>query len=66
MPVLVFLFKTYAAFRNKKRTLENLAGGDIELSPEELTEIDNVFEIHTVKGSRYIDGIPNEKLHLWG
>lgn len=51
---------------NKKRTLENLAGGDIELSPEELAEIDKVFETHTVKGSRFIDEIPDEKLHLWG
>ena len=52
--------------RNSKRTLENLAGGDVELSSEDLAEIDKVLETHTVKGGRYVDAVPNEKLLLWG
>ncbi|KAI0294707.1 aldo/keto reductase [Multifurca ochricompacta] len=51
---------------NVKRTLENLAGGDVELSDEDLAEIDKALETHTVKGGRYVDTVPNEKLHLWG
>ncbi|KAH9972578.1 aldo/keto reductase [Lactifluus volemus] len=51
---------------NSKRTLENLAGGDVELSSEDLAEIDKVLETHTVKGGRYVDAVPNEKLLLWG
>ncbi|THH16563.1 hypothetical protein EW146_g4111 [Bondarzewia mesenterica] len=52
--------------RNKKRTLENVAAGDVELSPEELAEIDKVLQTHTVKGGRYIDEVPDEHLLLWG
>ena len=52
--------------RNAKRTLENIAGGDVELSSEELSEIDHVLSSHAVKGGRYVDAVPDEKLHLWG
>ncbi|KAF8264001.1 NADP-dependent oxidoreductase domain-containing protein [Lactarius quietus] len=48
------------------RTLENIAGGDVELSSEELSEIDRVLSSHAVKGGRYIDTVPDEKLYLWG
>ncbi|KAI0251558.1 aldo/keto reductase [Lactifluus subvellereus] len=51
---------------NAKRTLENLAGGDVELPKEDLAEIDKVLETHTIKGGRYVDTIPDEMLHLWG
>ena len=51
---------------NKRRTLENLNGGDIELSSVELGEINQVLETHTVKGGRYFDEIGDDKLLLWG
>ncbi|EIM92841.1 aldo/keto reductase [Stereum hirsutum FP-91666 SS1] len=51
---------------NATRTLENLAGGDIELSTEELDEISQVLAAHTVKGSRYFDKGPVQILNLWG
>ncbi|TFY76051.1 hypothetical protein EWM64_g7959 [Hericium alpestre] len=49
---------------HKKRTLENLAGGDLELTPEDLAEVDAVREAHPVQGGRYFDEVPVEKLHL--
>jgi hypothetical protein len=52
--------------RNAKRTLENIAGGDVELSSEDLSEIDRVLSSHAVKGGRYFDAVPDEKLNLWG
>jgi pyridoxine 4-dehydrogenase len=51
---------------NAKRTLENIAGGEVELSSEDLSEIDRVLSSHAVKGGRYVDTVPDEKLHLWG
>lgn len=51
--------------RNKKRTLENLEGGDIELTPEELQEIDEVLNTHTIAGGRYIDELET-RFNLWG
>jgi len=51
---------------NAKRTLENIAGGNVELSDEDLSEIDRVLSSHAVKGGRYVDTVPDEKLHLWG
>ncbi|KAH9988248.1 aldo/keto reductase [Russula compacta] len=51
---------------NAKRNLENLAGGDVVLSDEDLEQIDKVLETHTVKGGRYLDTIPDETLRLWG
>jgi len=50
---------------NKKRTLENLEGADVELTLEELKEIDQVLEAHTVAGGRYIDGLET-RFNLWG
>ena len=52
------------ACRNKSRTLENLAGVDIKLSQEELSEIERLFS-SGVMGSRYIDDVSNAALHLW-
>ncbi|KAI0044498.1 aldo/keto reductase, partial [Auriscalpium vulgare] len=49
---------------NAKRTLENLAGGDITLSEADLAEIDAALGQHTVKGGRYVDEI-EQHLHLW-
>jgi pyridoxine 4-dehydrogenase len=51
---------------NAKRTLENIAGGNVELSDEDLSEIDRVLSSHAVKGGRYVDTVPDAKLHLWG
>ncbi|OCH95019.1 aldo/keto reductase [Obba rivulosa] len=50
---------------HKKRTLENLAGGDFELTPEEEAEINAAISRHEVKGARYTDADP-KVLHLWG
>ena len=52
--------------RNAKRTLENIAGGNVDLSSDDLNEIDGVLSSHAVKGGRYFDTVPDEKLHLWG
>jgi len=46
--------------------LENQAGGDVELSAEDLAEIGQLLEEYPRKGGRYIDGLTNEQLHLWG
>lgn len=51
---------------NKKRTLENLKGGDVQLSAEDLQEVSKVIQAHSVKGGRYIDEIGDAKLLLWG
>ncbi|EIW60012.1 aldo/keto reductase [Trametes versicolor FP-101664 SS1] len=51
---------------NKKRNLENLAAGDVELTPAELAEIDDILAKHTVKGGRYNDAVDPKMLHLWG
>ncbi|KAJ7451035.1 aldo/keto reductase [Mycena latifolia] len=47
------------------RTLENLAGGDIALSAEEIKEMDEIIAKHGVKGDRSV-GLPDEQMHLWG
>ena len=60
------LSATHTGRRNAKRTLENISGGDVELSSEELSEIDRVLSSHAVKGGRYVDTVSDEKLHLWG
>jgi pyridoxine 4-dehydrogenase len=51
--------------RNKSRTLENLAGVDIQLSQDELSEIEGLFNGDTIKGGRYYDNVPSAALHLW-
>ncbi|KAI0636841.1 aldo/keto reductase [Trametes polyzona] len=51
---------------NKKRTLENIAGGDVVLTEAELAEIDEILSKHPVRGGRYTDNAPPEVLRLWG
>ncbi|KAH9033423.1 hypothetical protein EDB85DRAFT_1864516 [Lactarius pseudohatsudake] len=41
-------------------------GGGVELSSKDLSEIDRVLSSHVVKGGRYVDAVPDEKLYLWG
>ena len=48
-----------------KRTLENLSAGDVELTTEELAEIRQLLEKFSRKSARYIDGVEEDKLHLW-
>ena len=55
----------WAGRRNAKRTLENLAAGDVELSEEDLAEIAQLLEQYPRKGARYIDGLQEHHLHLW-
>lgn len=52
-------------FSNAKRTLENLQGGGIKLTPEEKEEIQGIIDKFEVKGDRY-NGQDNSVLHLWG
>ncbi|KAJ3019103.1 hypothetical protein NUW54_g175 [Trametes sanguinea] len=49
----------------KERTVENILGGEIELSPEELAEIARIMEENPVKGDR---GLTTKSidLKLWG
>ncbi|KAI0796124.1 aldo/keto reductase [Abortiporus biennis] len=49
----------------KERTLENLAGGDVELTSEEKADIDKIINEFEVKGSRYM-GTDPKALLLWG
>ncbi|KAG1891275.1 Aldo/keto reductase [Suillus subluteus] len=44
-----------------KRTRENCAGGDIELSTEDITEINSVISAAEIKGGRY-----GHEAYLWG
>ncbi len=47
-----------------ERTLENLYGADVELSPEDLADIARVMEENPLRGDRgYGDAID---LKLWG
>ena len=55
-----------AISRNKKRNLENLAAGDVELTAAELAAIDDILTKHSVKGGRYNDHVDPKMLHLWG
>ncbi|KAI0751220.1 aldo/keto reductase [Daedaleopsis nitida] len=48
----------------KERTLENLAGGDIELSKAELDEIAQIMATNPVHGERYWGSA--DDLKLWG
>ena len=52
--------------RSAKRTLENLAGGDVELSTEDLAEIAQLLEKYPRKGARYFDHASEKQLRLWG
>jgi len=49
----------------KVRTLENLGGGDVTLSADELEEINTILGSFTVKGGRYNDAMESH-MHLWG
>ncbi|KAH9842659.1 aldo/keto reductase [Rhodofomes roseus] len=49
---------------SKKRTLENLAGGDVVLTEAELAEVAEVMEKYPVQGDRYFGD--DEAMGLWG
>ncbi|KAJ7159013.1 aldo/keto reductase [Mycena crocata] len=47
------------------RTLENLQGGDVELSSDELKKMNGIIAEYGVKGDRSF-GLGDEKFYLWG
>jgi len=47
-----------------KRTIENLAAADVELSAEDLKEISEIMATHEVKGDRYFGN--DKAILLWG
>lgn len=49
---------------SKKRTLENLAAGDIVLTDADKGQIDKILSSHQVKGDRYFGN--DAGAHLWG
>ncbi|EPT06153.1 hypothetical protein FOMPIDRAFT_83774 [Fomitopsis schrenkii] len=49
---------------SKKRTLENLAGGDVTLTEEDLNEITKIMNKYPVEGHRYFGS--DEAAGLWG
>jgi len=49
---------------NPKRTLENIAGGNVELTESDVSEIDQVIQTHGVRGDRYTGNRAAEL--LWG
>jgi len=49
---------------NKRRTLENVAAGDIVLTDADKAEIANVLSTHEVKGDRYFGN--DDAAGLWG
>ncbi|KAI9065148.1 aldo/keto reductase [Trametes sanguinea] len=51
---------------SKKRNLENISGGSIELTQADLSEIDETLAKHPVKGGRYNDNVDPDVLRLWG
>ncbi|EIN06640.1 aldo/keto reductase [Punctularia strigosozonata HHB-11173 SS5] len=50
---------------NKKRKLENLEGGSVELSQGDLDEIAQVLASTEIEGGRYVNAAAPH-LHLWG
>ncbi|RPD66272.1 aldo/keto reductase [Lentinus tigrinus ALCF2SS1-7] len=50
----------------KKRNLENIAAGDVELTPAELEAVDAILAKTPIKGGRYNDALDPKMLHLWG
>ncbi|TFY76703.1 hypothetical protein EWM64_g7309 [Hericium alpestre] len=50
----------------KDRTLGNFAGGEVDLSEEDLDEIAKVLETHPIKGSRIIYLVPLKEAWLSG
>ncbi|KAI1795748.1 aldo/keto reductase [Ganoderma leucocontextum] len=51
---------------NKKRNLENIASGGVELSETDVVEIDELLAKTSIKGGRYNDSLDPKVLHLWG
>ena len=51
--------------RNKTRTIENLAGGDVDLTAEEVAEINNILEAYPVKGGRFVREAEDDA-QTWG
>jgi len=49
---------------NKKRTLENVGGGDVVLTAEDKAEISKILAGHEVKGDRYFGN--DAAAQLWG
>jgi pyridoxine 4-dehydrogenase len=45
--------------------LENLGAGNIDMTPEDISEINDVLENHEVQGDRYF-GVGDKAAHLWG
>jgi len=52
--------------RKSTRTLENLAGGDVELNEEELKAINEAIGKHEITGDRYFGVDDHETGYLWG
>ena len=52
--------------RRKERTLENLFGADIELSPANLEEIAQIMATNPVRGDRYLGDETQVSGNLWG
>ncbi|EMD39945.1 hypothetical protein CERSUDRAFT_112185 [Gelatoporia subvermispora B] len=51
---------------HKTRTLENLQGGNVDLSSSELQEINQVLASNKIHGERYFGGDANKSVRLWG
>ncbi|KAI0032271.1 aldo/keto reductase [Vararia minispora EC-137] len=49
-----------------ERIISNIEAGSIQLTEEDLAAIDKAIKEHEIVGSRYVDGVPKEVLHLWG
>ena len=65
---IIIFFEYHCSHRDRKatRTLENMKGGSLTLTDEEKAEVDKVLAENEVKGGRYFDKIPQERLNLWG
>ncbi|KAH9964607.1 aldo/keto reductase [Russula dissimulans] len=51
---------------NVKRTLENLRAGEFNPSTKDLVEIGRLLVRYPRKGARYVDGLTEQQLCLWG
>jgi len=49
----------------EERTRENIAAGEVNLTPEDMEHIKEAMETHEVQGDRYF-GVGNKGAHLWG
>ena len=52
--------------RHAKRTIENTAAADVKLEEEEAKAIWDFLARFEVAGSRYVDELGPNVLHLWG